>query len=375
MKQKTTHTLHMVVDSSVYRQDYNFTSSNLKQLIELGKLGLITIHIPWFIYRECTSGFTHLLSKEIDSSLTAIDKFNSQIQPFGKLKHIVDQKEELLKIQRTIEDSVSELWLEFIKDSKAQLIEFDNSKAKNVFENYFKGNSPFSSLKNRADIPDAFIFQELETISKFKSIHFISDDTNLLKEVKKLKNITVHKGLDAFYNSSHYIPVRKEYESIELYTEAMRVVLGQEGEIIEITCQRLKENKPKQTFEDVYLSSINNEGILMEVENIRKMKILKANIKYIDNTFYLPIEAEADCIVDYFQLKSGTKKNNTVINLQTQDFDDIFDSYSRIIPLVLNFEVKVNVGDRKSINVVVNPFFNKIKIDFDLHFHQNRMYQ
>jgi hypothetical protein len=357
--------IQIVIDSSVYRKDDVFISSNLKQITELGKLGLITIHIPWFVYKECTSGFTDTLNKELDKSIFGIDTFNAQIRGVEDSLLISKSKEELLERKKCIEQFVHDLWKKYISESKAKLIEFDKSKSKTVFENYFKGNRPFSSLKNRKDIPDAFIFQELESISKFDMLYFISEDGNLLKEAAKLPKVICYNGLDSFYSSTHYTPIKQEYDTITEYKESLAFVLGQKQLMFDSVDKFLKEEGLKFFFEDVYIPSNSNEGTLIQVNKITDIKLSEENIKHINNTFYLPVEVHADGLVEYFRFHSDAQIKLMDFYNQSKKGEN-YDSNIFLVPLIISIEVTVNLQNNRQVSFGTPLFIRKVKVDSDL---------
>lgn len=78
----------------------------------------------------------------------------------------------------------------------------ETNDAQNAFDCYFSGSEPFKKLKNRDDLPDAFIWQVLSRLNiKFnEKLYFISKDKNFQDKVKvNLKNFIVVETLDELF--------------------------------------------------------------------------------------------------------------------------------------------------------------------------------
>lgn len=207
--------MHIIIDSTEYKKDRNLNSKNFSLIRDLGKRGLLTNHLPWFVYKECT---TTGISESIQKIKDAISALRS-LPRLGVIKNEIDSSEliidELQSLEQKISSSVISRWKDYISASNSKLYEFKEKYSTLIFEDYFKGNKPFKTLKSRNDIPDAFIFQDIKELCNQVELFVISNDGDFRKAVKTLSsNVHTFKNLDEFFGDENFKVTLEKYNDL-----------------------------------------------------------------------------------------------------------------------------------------------------------------
>ncbi|MBL7909899.1 MAG: hypothetical protein JNJ41_02445 [Bacteroidia bacterium] len=330
--------LHIAIDTNWLRRDLTFSKPDMLQLKELSKLHLIKLHFPWFIYKECTSNNIDAINIAINGSITKIsylDYKGLHKDDHESFKKIADEME-LLKTK--VQASVEKVWAEFIAETDSNLYQFEPSDSKIVFENYFEGNSPFSSLKSRKDIPDAFIFESLKKISKKFKIHFVVEDGNLYNKCKEEK-IIVHKNFDDLYSTEEFKAALNLQEELNKSSALMPQLLEGLEEIKEAIEVHFYDGFKTKHIVDRHLPSDNFEGEVTGIENIISIQMLDNKIKFIDGSYYLPAIVMAECFVDYNIYKSDYYALDESRNIFTSELNDYYFEAQERLPITFEFNV------------------------------------
>jgi len=90
----------------------------------------------------------------------------------------------------------------WLKKCNGEVLLISNTNATSVFDDYFTGNGTFSSIKNREDIPDAFILEGLRSLKDPPdNVIVICDDGNLGNTLGSLGFTQHFKLFDDFLES------------------------------------------------------------------------------------------------------------------------------------------------------------------------------
>ena len=298
--------MHILLDSTEYRQDRGLNKEQISLLRELGNKRLISIHIPWFVYKESSStSFEELKSEfnNISTKLINADKKGIHEKEYGKLKKIVS---EINGINDVLEKSVENVWQDFIKHSNSIFHEFDKDDSFEVFQNYFKGDKPFKNVKNREDIPDAFIYLTIKKISLKEKLILISNDNNLVEKCSDLKNIETFNSLKELYDTKDFKEIISNYQMIvdekEKFENAKEIILSQ-TDIIESSIFEFCNTISYLEFEDKSLKSDNHDATLYGFHP-DEIKIKEREIKHIGNEIFVPVEILGFGLIDYYIFKA-----------------------------------------------------------------------
>ena len=172
--------IHLVIDTSIFRQDPQRKTVAFRSIEQLGERGHLCIHIPYFVKHEFLS---HLKEEFVDSVLTfqkCTKDLKRKVSMLGIKTTIRPSERQIEHLCKAIEGKIDQDFLKWTKKTKAKTLTISNHHGKRVANDYFSGNAPFSGRKSRKDMPDAFIFQSVRDLSrKFDHLHVVAADGGL----------------------------------------------------------------------------------------------------------------------------------------------------------------------------------------------------
>jgi len=207
--------MNIIIDSTELKKDRGLNKSDMSLIKDMGAEKLLVLHIPYFVYKECSSSSIENLKTELNQIKSNLKSFNRKgmgDSDFSKAKNI---EKEISELYDNVEDSNKELWDDFISESNSILYEYDEKDSIEVFDAYFTGGKPFKSLKSRDDIPDAFIFQTIKKVSVKSKVHLVSGDKNLREKCIDLKNVKIFSSFEDLYKDPEFIKLQKKYDKLK----------------------------------------------------------------------------------------------------------------------------------------------------------------
>jgi hypothetical protein len=192
----------LVLDSTAYRANSQ-NGVHFQGLTRLCNHGFIQLKIPFMVEQEAVSQKKHEASKLFAAATNALQKLA------GSPSLTSDEAQEV----RTFEQSVGKLgesaayaritetweyWKEF---TRAETIEFTAAHAQAAILAYIEGAPPVHPAKNRNDLPDSFIYQQIRELASADTVTVISGDDGLRKALEGVQNVTVFKRLPEFLES------------------------------------------------------------------------------------------------------------------------------------------------------------------------------
>ena len=298
--------IDVVIESNIYRSEGLDKSQKLATLKDMGSNNFIKIHIPWFVYKECVTQSIEKRSKPLNKVIEAINQVPID---YGE-NEISEIQNKLASFKKNVTLIEEKKWEDFIKISKAKLYDYDKEISPQVFEDYFEGNSPFSALKARKDIPDAFVFQDIKKISQsVDNIYVITNDQKFKKEIEeKISKTTTYSSIDEFFKDPNFKSVKEKYDNFLLEEEAMKqksLKLQFVKEYIKDCDVDIEKDVSKYLskinyleFDDDNLLSDSRNAIITHIE-LEDFSISYESIKLIGNEIFVPIIAICDANIDF----------------------------------------------------------------------------
>lgn len=178
----------LILDSSVFRQVPKLNSQLFKEIVKYTRAGIYKLYIPEIVEREYISWIKSEAQKSYDNVVKATQLLNKYYEDpkilgfdfsFNATASVaVNEINGILK-------KVISNWNDFKINTGATVIPIQSDHGKLVMDAYFDGGKPFNKIKNRADIPDAFIYFSMKEILKGgEKIVFVSGDKKFSKEVQ-----------------------------------------------------------------------------------------------------------------------------------------------------------------------------------------------
>jgi rRNA-processing protein FCF1 len=345
--------IHVVLDTNVLRSHFTSRTKGFDALTSLGKSGLIQLHIPYIVEKEYISQ----LSKQEK------DKFDNASSSLNSLKrsHFVSRTNEsffketiskLSKLEKSAVSNIEQKFASWIKTSKAIVHNIKTNHAERVFEKYFKGVKPFSQLKNRSDIPDAFIYEVIKDISQSeKDIHVICNDKNLRESFSNDANITTYESLDHFIKASSCQDLLLEQKVSTHIADIIIDLKENENKIKTVINNEYIDILAGKTFKDDYIPEDNNEATIQMIDEIDNLEFSFDEVIYYGSaTLGIPfiLTTEAECyycifIGDYYCLPSSRAEH-----VYIEDWNEHYYMATETFSLAVNGILTVNL-DLKNI--------------------------
>ena len=299
--------IHVVIESNIYKSEGLNKSQNLALLKDMGNNNFVKIHIPWFVYKECVTESIKIGNEQFENAIKTINKISVHYRKKNEIEKIQNK---LTCLKNKVIDIEQKKWKDFIKISNAKLYNYDKEGSQQVFEDYFEGNPPFSALKARKDIPDAFIFQDIKKISQsVDDVYVITNDQKFNKELEeKVPKTTTYSSIDEFFKDPNFKSVKEKYDNFLLEEEAMKqksLKLQFVKEYIKDCDVDIKEDVSKYLskinyleFDDDNLLSDSRNAIITHIE-LEDFSISYESIKLIGNQIFVPIIAICDANINF----------------------------------------------------------------------------
>lgn len=145
-------TKNVFIDTEVFEaHNFNFSSKSLTELVRLAKAGLVSVFLT-----SITLGEVHAhIAEQINEATGKLKKFRNEE---GRILQNLTGYEVLsAKVDRQqCAEEIKAKFAEFMKNTKATVIELGSINPENVFHDYFHLRSPFGEGRKKEEFPDAF---------------------------------------------------------------------------------------------------------------------------------------------------------------------------------------------------------------------------
>lgn len=317
---------NIIIDSSILRKDRSLNKHDILLMRKLCKLGLVKLHFPWVIYKEATSQSIYDIKNDLKKAKALINSCKGKgisEEEFESVNSVISSIE---KIEEQVGNSVHGNWMKMVDSENIILHDFHAEDGDSVMSAYFNGGIPFSSLKNRKDIPDSFIFFAIKRIQKkYGDVIFICEDNNLRESaIHNISNCQGFSSFDELNESESWMKIYGEYKKIEKFSDGIKTIIENQKVI--------KEKIEEEIYGDMFAGEnqvlyVREEWYDMEevgLQDIDKVKIegiSSSNIQFIDGQYYLNLDIKANFLIDSFISKSEYYLNEKEKEYTVLDYD------------------------------------------------------
>jgi hypothetical protein len=116
---------HIAIDSNHLRRDRTFSKSDILFLKTLAKHGLVKLHLPWFVYKECTSTCISEIQTELETVATTLKNMGKKGLNEIENAELIELSDLVSAFKSKVPDSVEMLWQNFITETDATLYKYD----------------------------------------------------------------------------------------------------------------------------------------------------------------------------------------------------------------------------------------------------------
>lgn len=305
-------------------------SGNAIWLKKLSEKKLIDLYLPIVVKNELLSQRIEKIQEETTQSL---EKFSKDIQKFNhselkKLFHKVS------KIVSDIEKDNRKNAEEFLNSDLFNEIEFNSQDQSNVFEKYFTGAGVFfNRLKNRKDLPDAFIYESIKSISDQSSenLFIVCKDGPLKDAVANNLNLKVFASIKSLLNDCDVIKkIKEKFETTESFESEKSVIQSaisidlfishvEGGGVAESLQDKLYNEK---VYEDDHYQYESDHLVIEDVNSIEPIERIEHMEYYGEGEGILEFKTQANVMLEHFVHISDIHFYNDLSNIELEIWND-----------------------------------------------------
>lgn len=195
---------NVVLDTNIYRKSPSRADLHFQALERLCRANIVQLHLPYIVEKEFQTQQIDLHKKELETALSAINSMLRKNLPQDQTTRIEAIRTELDALKPIILSGVESDFKNWVASVGAQRHHITEELALAALESYFNGSPPLKQPKNRDDIPDAFIFQTIRTLSaEAIPLVVVAEDGKVALASEALTNVTVHRCLSDLIESTH----------------------------------------------------------------------------------------------------------------------------------------------------------------------------
>ncbi|PHN93663.1 hypothetical protein CSC80_12165 [Maribacter sp. 6B07] len=357
--------MNIIIDSTELKKDRGLNKSDISLIKDMGAEKLLVLHIPYFVYKECSSSSIENIKTELNQIKSNLKSFNRKGMGESDFAEARKIEKDISKLHDNVENSNKELWDNFVLESNSILYEFDEKDSIEVFDAYFTGDKPFKSLKSREDIPDAFIYQTIKKVSQTSKVYLVSGDKNLREKCVDLKNVVIFPTFDELYKDSDFIKLQQKYDKLKFNQRVAdaKLILLDSQDSFEDAVNGYLATKNYWHLYDTGLPSDNGEATVYAIDDV-STEIDELNIKFIDDKFFVPIIVKGEASIDYAVFKADYWVDDDLPAI-SEDLNKHYYLLHDTVPIKLLKTVSIDLDDLKEDDILEFEIdeFDKIEIE------------
>jgi len=290
--------LHLLLDSTHYKDDVGFKKSDLAKVKSLGGLSYLTLHVPHIVYNECVTHSKSIVAAAVNKSFGQIAGLPRQGLHEDEYDLAKAATDAIHGLKEVVEESAGKRWLQFIEESKAILYDLNVTDTQEIFDAYFSAGKPFKSLKCRDDIPDAYIYHQAKTIAENYELIVLSRDKNLRDRLNEIDNLAAYEKWEELYATDAYKEASAKLEENEFVDGKKVLLLAELPDVLEEVKHQISIMENVKFFND--MDDVDErETSIMLFENV-DVTVNNDDIEFYGEGFVLPLNITAEVQVEYF---------------------------------------------------------------------------
>ena len=302
--------IHLVLDTSIYRNNPDRDSLHFKAIERLSNAGSLQLHIPYVVLREFQTQQREIYSKDLTKSLAGLNGLVRKKLDKNILDDLDQVKNELTKREEEILTNAEDQLSNWAGKIGASVYPLCIDQSKSALEAYFKGNPPLKKVKTRDDIPDSFIVQAIYKLYSeiICPIHVVAGDKKIRDVFCKMENFTTYETLLDFVGTDFVQNALKEFGLIANTTPVINSIKSQEEEEKSIgffLSENIGEFLVWQKIHDPSINDDNNEATINGYGTLDDLVLDFPNAGYYGGgEFGIPYDAKIMVQAHYYIFKS-----------------------------------------------------------------------
>jgi hypothetical protein len=342
--------LHIFLDTCVLTRDPKRDTAAFRALERLAQKGSVTIHVSDVTVREFVSQEEGQFEKLVNQLQNTLRDIQRRIPPGEALgKRIASIRTSIQSLGEGLDIIAKNALPDWMNRVKAKVYGQRPDDGKRVLESYFHGNPPFKTKKNRADFPDAFIFECLKEIaSSTGTVHAVISDVLLRESASKLPGVTVYEDLDSLIMAQvlqELIRTGNVEENMALLCTYLHDDYSVLGSILK---DRWVDAIAGKEIESAAIPDDNNVATIGMVGEPDDISYRTDDIEYYgDGSFRVPFEASAEVLADYYIFKSDyyCMNEKRAEQISIEDWNDHYYAAEEYFTIRVHGSLSLSLGE------------------------------
>jgi hypothetical protein len=193
--------LHVMLDTSILRDDPPRRKAAFVRFDQLARDGHVTLHLPWLVQEEFISGIVDMYRKGLRDAGASLQRVPGLV--LDRLG--TDLKQRVNALRTEVESIIREDFQHWITSIGAEIHHATAEHTAGMLQRYFAGAPPFRQAKERGDIPDALIWECARAVAETQgTLHFVSGDSGF-EGASQTSAIWYHTSLAAFVEFADHV--------------------------------------------------------------------------------------------------------------------------------------------------------------------------
>lgn len=189
----------IVIDTSVYRTDPQRKKLPFKAVRRLCEAGIARLHMPYIVEREFQTQQAELCRRDLENAVKSIKKVLRRGLPRTQGDLLSGLLSSLEEGAESVQEAAGQEFSEWVADLGGVQHRLTVEQSVAALDAYFEGRPPLKKPKNRDDIPDSFVFQQiLEVYSECDNVVVIAGDNRLAEAARGLEGAEVFTSVGDF---------------------------------------------------------------------------------------------------------------------------------------------------------------------------------
>lgn len=296
----------IMLDSTILKQVPKLNSALFNELVKYIRADIYSLYVSEIVEQEYISW----IRGEAQNSYDLVAKATNSLNKYYEEPSILGLKFELNSTTSIaashingILKKVNDNWVSFKEKTKATVIPIHPEHGKTVMDAYFNGGKPFSKIKNRNDIPDAFIFCALnELLKSNEKVVFISSDKKFTEEIQ-CENIICFENFSKLFNSGSTRLDAKFFSSLEGDNKFFTLFRIFEDEIRRKLVSEIEYSDNTDIIDDMIVEKAVGEYSDISTTVMDLIIKFDAATNISELTYLVSFEAKVKCTVDSYATK------------------------------------------------------------------------
>lgn len=283
----------VIIDTSILRKHISLNTPEFDLLAELSRINAIKFKIPEMVDNEFQSQKIAEIESHYNKILTALKHLQNKNQ--SRYLKIEKEHEKFLKAKKQAVQEIENEWKRYKLEKNISIIPFSTTATNKVFKDYVEGNPPFKNIKNRNDLPDAFILQSILNLVNKKNIHFVCADTTLSESVSK-NEIKTYESIKSFLELPEVRLKINELENLSSVRTELDLIKNGEPTLSDWVSNHIKEDIPIDLYTSFGRPSKHKDK-LVKIFGIKSIKF-DFNKSRLYNSKFLVIPSSIEASIE-----------------------------------------------------------------------------